>query len=121
MITGIWPFLDARDVAATVDLYCTWLGFERVNSLEEEASGVFGVRSGSVGLAFVQAQRESNEALGTGVRFYFDVDDVEAHYARARAGSVDGVEGLADKPYRMREYTVRDPNGYLLTFAQPIG
>ncbi len=120
MLTGIWPILEARDVAATLDLYCKWLGFERVDSAEEEASGIFGLRSGSVILAFVQTRREAGEPLGTGLRLYFDVDDVEAHYARARAGGVEIVAPLADKPYRMREYSMRDPNGYVLTFAQPI-
>ncbi len=121
ILTGVWPILEARDLAATLDLYCTWLGFERVDSAEEEASGIFGLRSGGVILAFVQTRREAGEALGTGVRFYFDVDDVEAHHARGKAGGVEIVSALADKPYRMREYTIRDPNGYVLTFAQPIG
>ncbi len=120
MLTAIWPILEARDVGATVDLYRAWLGFERVDSAEEEASGIFGLRSGSVFLAFVQTEREAGEPLGTGVRFYFDVDDVEAHYARAQAGGVEIVSPLAEKPYRMREYTLRDPNGYVLTFAQPL-
>jgi uncharacterized glyoxalase superfamily protein PhnB len=119
MIVGMFPFLEARDVAATVELYCRWLGFERVGSAEEEANGVFAVRGGGVHIAFVQAP-VAGDALGTGVRFYFDVDDVEGHHARAREGGATVVDELADKPYRMREYTLRDPNGYRLTFAQPI-
>ncbi len=121
MITSMFPFLEAGDVAATVELYCRWLDFERVGSAQEEANGVFAVHSGSVHFAFVQAKAGRRLPFGRGVRFYLDVDDVDAHYALALAGQVEVVAPIADKPYGCRDYTIRDPNGYLLTFSQPLG
>ena len=120
MITNIFPILEARDVGRTLDLYCNWLGFERVGDPEEAASGMHAVRSGSVYLAFVHASLAQGLPLGRGVRFYFDVNDVEERYERVKRAGLRIVSLLEDKPYGMREFTVQDPNGYTLTFAQPI-
>jgi uncharacterized glyoxalase superfamily protein PhnB len=117
----MFPFVEAVDVAATVELYCRHLGFERVGSEPEEANGVFAVRSGPVHIAFIRAKAGHLPPFGEGVRLYLDVDDVEAHYAGALAGGVEIVSAPTEKPWRCREYTMRDPNGYVLTFSQPLG
>ncbi|WP_232677961.1 MerR family transcriptional regulator [Nocardioides sp. R-C-SC26] len=49
------------------------------------------------------------------------VDDVDQHHDRVRA--VSGVEVLGapvDQPYGLREYSVRDLEGHLWSFQQPI-
>jgi DNA-binding transcriptional MerR regulator len=49
-----------------------------------------------------------------------DVDDVEAHYARTKAAGAEIVYEPTDMPYGVREYAVRDPEGALWSFMQPI-
>jgi uncharacterized glyoxalase superfamily protein PhnB len=49
-----------------------------------------------------------------------DVDDVEAHYARTTAAGAEVVHEPTDMPYGVREYSVRDPEGGLWSFMQPI-
>jgi uncharacterized glyoxalase superfamily protein PhnB len=49
-----------------------------------------------------------------------DVDDVEAHYARTQAAGAEIVYAPTDMPYGVREYAVRDPEGALWSFMQPI-
>jgi len=53
--------------------------------------------------------------FGNGVLVYLHVADADAAYARARDL---GIEILADLNYnelgRMKEFTVRDPNGYAI-------
>lgn len=39
------------------------------------------------------------------------VDDVDAHYARARAAGAKITAALEDKPYGERQYTAEDPEG----------
>lgn len=121
MIKSIFPILETRDVASTLDLYCNWLGFQRAGSAEEEANGLYAVHSGSVYLAFIHSASVTPGVLpGRGVRFYFETDDVEERYELAQRAGFRMVYPLGDKPYRMREFTIQDPNGYLLTFAQEI-
>jgi catechol 2,3-dioxygenase-like lactoylglutathione lyase family enzyme len=53
----------------------------------------------------------------TGARFNFEVDDVDAWWARLGA-SCDVVEPLFDTPYGSRKFTIRDPDGNELGFVQ---
>jgi hypothetical protein len=43
---------------------------------------------------------------------YFVVGDADALYAFHRANRVDIVEAPHDRPYKLRDYTVRDLDGY---------
>jgi DNA-binding transcriptional MerR regulator/uncharacterized glyoxalase superfamily protein PhnB len=49
-----------------------------------------------------------------------DVDDVEAHYARTRAAGAEIAHEPMDMSYGVREYSVRDPEGGLWSFMQPL-
>ncbi len=49
-----------------------------------------------------------------------DVDDVEAHYARTQAAGAEIAYEPRDMPYGVREYGVRDPEGGLWSFMQPL-
>jgi DNA-binding transcriptional MerR regulator len=49
-----------------------------------------------------------------------DVDDVEAHYARTTASGAEIAHEPMDMPYGVREYSVRDPEGGLWSFMQPL-
>lgn len=49
-----------------------------------------------------------------------DVDDVDAHHARVRDAGAEVVGPPVDQPYGYREYSVRDPEGHLWSFQQPI-
>jgi uncharacterized glyoxalase superfamily protein PhnB len=48
---------------------------------------------------------------------YVHVEDVEAHYAQARAAGAEIVRELADTSYGSREYLARDPEGNLWGFG----
>jgi uncharacterized glyoxalase superfamily protein PhnB len=48
------------------------------------------------------------------------VDDVEAHYARARAAGARIDRPPVDQPYGRREYEARDPEGHRWWFGTPI-
>jgi len=48
------------------------------------------------------------------------VEDVDAHYTRAKASGADIVYEPTDQAYGMREYSARDPEGGLWSFMQPL-
>ncbi len=47
------------------------------------------------------------------------VDDVDAHYNRARAAGATIVQELADQDYGARMYSAADPEGHVWHFATP--
>ncbi len=48
---------------------------------------------------------------------YVAVDDVDAHYARAKEAGAEIVREIEDTPYDSREYTARDLEGHLWSFG----
>jgi catechol 2,3-dioxygenase-like lactoylglutathione lyase family enzyme len=51
---------------------------------------------------------------------YFWVDDVEGLHAEVVERGAELVHGLVDQGYGLREFRVRDPDGYILAFGQPL-
>ena len=46
--------------------------------------------------------------------------DIDALYARHKAAGATIVHPIENKPWGIREYTVRDPSGYHLRFGGPL-
>jgi predicted enzyme related to lactoylglutathione lyase len=51
---------------------------------------------------------------------YFWVDDVDRLYGDVVERGAEVVHGPVDQGYGLREFRVRDPNGYILAFGQPL-
>jgi hypothetical protein len=51
---------------------------------------------------------------------YFLVGDVDELHEFHRGSGVEIVEEIADRPYGIRDYTVKDLNGYYVTFGQHL-
>jgi uncharacterized glyoxalase superfamily protein PhnB len=54
------------------------------------------------------------------VGLYVLVDDVDAHYERARAAGAEILEEPADQEYGDRRYAAMDPEGHHWFFAQQL-
>ena len=108
------PMLQTRDMDRTVAWYENVLGFERKGPKVE---GWCSLSRDGVSIMFM-----TNEHLGephATATQYFTVDDVDALW--------DGIKdhcqaewGPEDFSYGLREFAVKDPNGYLLSFGSPI-
>ena len=49
-----------------------------------------------------------------------NVDDVDAHYERARGAGASIDSSPVDQPYGRREYEARDPEGHRWWFGTPL-
>jgi uncharacterized glyoxalase superfamily protein PhnB len=58
--------------------------------------------------------------VGRSSSTYVLVDDVDAHFERARAAGAEIVEELTDLPFGHRRYGCRDPQGHEWFFAQVL-
>jgi uncharacterized glyoxalase superfamily protein PhnB len=52
---------------------------------------------------------------------YLRVDDADAYYAQLQRAGAESLGGIADKPWGMREFSVKTPDGHRLTIGQTIG
>jgi catechol 2,3-dioxygenase-like lactoylglutathione lyase family enzyme len=52
---------------------------------------------------------------------YLRVDDADAYYAQLKQKGVSFLGGITDKPWGMREFGVRTPDGHRIMIGQKIG
>ena len=108
------PGLPVPDVLAAAEFYTNRLGFSLGFTWGEPPS------MAGVNLGEVQVFLERGTAASGGSAVYFVVGDADELHAFHRANGVEIVEEPDDRPYGLRDYTVRDPNGYVLSFGHPI-
>jgi catechol 2,3-dioxygenase-like lactoylglutathione lyase family enzyme len=108
------PSLMVSDVAAAVEFYTKKLGF-RLGFTSGEPPSFAGVQ-----LDRVQIFLERGVPSPQGCAVYFVVGDADELYEFHRASGVDILESPADRPYSLRDYTVRDAYGYRLTFGHRL-
>lgn len=59
-------------------------------------------------------------APGAGVAIYLRVGDVDAYHAKLEKNGVEGMLDPKTQFYGQRDFPVRDPDGYRLTFYTPV-
>lgn len=59
-------------------------------------------------------------AASKGNSIWMRVKHIEALYAMHRQRNAEIVSSLANQPWGLRDYTVRELNGYYITFATPV-
>jgi uncharacterized glyoxalase superfamily protein PhnB len=64
--------------------------------------------------------RSPRERGGFPAQVYVYVDDLDAHFAQARAAGAEIVSEPAEQPYGDRRYDVKDIEGHLWSFAERV-
>lgn len=146
MHNSLVPNLMVESVSQTAHFYCDVLGFKFIAGIrrfedEDSPSNIVtkldGEQSmdwanvkinpqdpGSAELMF-QSRRSLSEdvpslagvTIGASQTLYFQMSDLNEHYARL-APVVDVVQPPVNKFYGMREWYLRDPDGYILCFGE---
>ena len=106
------PVLHVGDVTATAAYYRDILGF-KWDFGNEEYSVVWRDNS-AIHLA------RGGERPPAGIHLFQWVRDVDAYYREVSDRGADVLNGPMDRPYQIREFKVRDPNGIDIIFGQEI-
>lgn len=106
--------LSVSDVRAAADFYANKLGFD-VAFTEGDPPTFAGVNLGRV-----QIFLSKGTPAPQGCSVYFVVSDADGLYEFHRANGVEIVEAPQDRPYKLRDYTVRDLDGYYLNFGHRL-
>ena len=118
---NIFPALRYRDARAAIDFLVAAFGFEATEVFEDDDGRVVHAElhlgPGAIMLGSTGGGDERfDRAAGAG-SVYVALDDVDAHFQRARAGGAEVVRELEDTDYGSREYTACDPEGNLWSFG----
>lgn len=120
------PNLIVSDVAKSVAFYVDVLGFTRGMSVPDEAPFVFAsVTAGPVEVFFNAREAAEKEypslaerPLGISGTLFVEVKGIEDYYASLQ-GRVTVLTPLFTQWYGMKEFVIADPDGYILTIAEP--
>ena len=113
-LTGSEPILAVADVRAAIGFYRDVLGFDSDWTWEDPPT-FGGVRLGRLHVMFNLQPELAAKVEGHQHAFFCDAID-ELH-ARHRAANAPIISDIENKPWGLREYTVRDPSGYHLRFG----
>ena len=106
--------LAVRDVTASVDFYVTKLGFYKA---EGDPPTFAGVNLGGVQIFLAKGTPVPSTETSAA---YFVVGNADDLYEFHRANGVTVVQAIGDRPYGIRDYLVRDLDGYFLAFGHRL-
>lgn len=112
------PILWVNDVRATIDWYVNTLGFEEANYVEKWNWGQ--VIKDGIRIMFGKPQEfekhDKSEFTGS---LYFNVDSIESLWQKLQNSSLVYYP-LETFEYEMKEFAIKDINGYILQFGQDV-
>ena len=122
------PALRYRDVNFAASWLCTAFGFERHSTIEDDDKRInyaelsFGntiIMLGAIGGFEVDNLMKQPDEIGGAETqcTYFIVDDLDAHYARARGAGAEIVIEIKTHLNGARGYACADPEGHLWNFG----
>ncbi len=121
------PNLSYDDAPAAIEFLCRAFGFEERYRLEMPDGGIGHAELTYADATIAIASHWPEGGLGSPrslphlhacIQVY--VDDVDAHYARAKAAGTEIIEELADQFYGDRTYRAHDLEGHRWWFHQHV-
>ncbi|MYB48513.1 MAG: hypothetical protein F4X72_04465 [Dehalococcoidia bacterium] len=126
--------LITEDITRAIEYYRDTLGFELANAKPEDDPTWCLLKRDDVRIMFLGQHEHGDEEDGhnhddegqdhqhaPGVNsLYFYPDNVDALWDQLK-DKIEVEVPLQDMDYGMREFTIRDPNGYALNFGTPNG
>ena len=125
-LTKLTPNLIVADVSRSIAFYRDVLGFTLQTTVPDAAPFVFAiVQSGGVEIflnapepAVAEYPAFKGRPIGGTLTLFIQVVDVRAAH-QALKNQVEIVMPLETKWYGVTEFAFTDPDGYVITFAQP--
>ncbi|MFH1195736.1 MAG: VOC family protein [bacterium] len=124
---SMYPNLMVYNVNDTIEYYKAFLGFQLLRTIPPEGNFQWAMmKCGEVRIMFRTRERLSADIPqfvdaepGSGFTLFIIVSDVSKLYEKIK-DNVEVVSDLQETFYGMNEFSIRDLNGYVLTFAEPI-
>jgi uncharacterized glyoxalase superfamily protein PhnB len=118
MAQRVTPMIHVPDVRKAVDWY-TSIGFSMIGTGEDDGEVVWAELSFGDGRLMFSAGGRPSAADGREVDLYVHIQNVDEK-RRQLEGRAEIREDLHDTFYGMREFIIRDLNGFWITFGEPV-
>ena len=117
------PILVYEDVGKALDFLARAFGF--TERLRAEWGGSISHAQMDIGECSIMMGKPGGpftapEGATVSQYAHVHVDDVAAHFARAKAAGATILKELEDMPFGVRQYTAKDIGGHWWTFSQNI-
>ncbi|HEX9614883.1 MAG TPA: VOC family protein [Bacteroidota bacterium] len=127
MIQSMTPNLMVQDVNRSVEFYRDVLGFEVIATVPDSGTLNWAwMKNGTAELMFQTAPSLGEDipefkgkAIGATQTLYTKVQNVRNLHEQIK-DKVTVILGLKKTFYGMEEFTMKDPDGYLITFASEV-
>ena len=120
------PMVYTTDIEKSIKFYRDVLGFEIEEFYPNNESPTWVCfRIGNDRFGIGKTFSDINHKLhprgvdGSGVQFYIRVDDVDRLYNELKS-ELEIIDDIGNKSWGDREFTFKDPNGYLISFFSKI-
>jgi len=124
---SIVPYLAYDDAPAAISFLCAAFGFEELYRLEMPDGRIGHVELGYRGNVLMLASSYPELGFASAAKLphvhgqvHIDVEDVDAHFARARAAGATIAAEPNDAPHGDREYRAVDPEGHRWSFSTRV-
>jgi catechol 2,3-dioxygenase-like lactoylglutathione lyase family enzyme len=107
--------LPVSDIAASIDFYTSKLGFS-LDFTQGQPPDFAAVSFGENSQLFLIASPKDVGKCG----LYFVVSDANAMLARCEAAGAKVVEPIGNRVYDLRDFSIEDRDGYILTFGHRL-
>lgn len=121
-LDAMQPILFVSSIEQSVDFYQEKLGFVLGFAITGDGGRMLhaSIVHGAVTLMLAYADPAVERRLGGGAELYVYVDDVDGYYERVLTAGTVLSRDIEDQFWGDRTFTVTDPDGYVITFAQTV-
>lgn len=118
------PLIYVPDLKKSIDFYTKILGFKLGKLYPDKNNPTYAPIIIDGNRLMLVSARKTNKKFhskglgGSGVQFFIQVKDVGAVYRKVK-GKVEVFDKLENKTWGDREFTLKDPDGYLISFYTP--
>jgi uncharacterized glyoxalase superfamily protein PhnB len=123
---AITPYLLYEDVGDALKFLSKAFGFKRYGPANKGPDGKINHAAmefdgGLVMMGCPGSKYKNPKRLGAVTQnLYVNVDDVDAHFKKAKKAGAKIIEEVADTPYGARRYGAEDPEGHRWYFAREV-
>lgn len=119
-LTGLTPMLETKDLKGTINFYEEKLGFVCEGLYPQTEPCWTSLRKDNVSIMFSTGNCHSNtEKIFMTGSLYLYPEDIDALWENLK-DKVSIEYPIENFEYGMREFAIRDCNGYLIQFGQSI-
>lgn len=116
---SLTPNLIVSDIDRSTAFYRDVLGFEQVTTVPEQPPFVFVWLKHDVVDVFLNIPQDLPAAAGTN-SIYIKMKGIDDLAAKVQKAGVKFAIAMHTEFYGMKEFAVKDPDGYLIIFAQEV-